>query len=102
MDTTAQPMPLASIVLDRTPLGVHREPVTMEVTALIRMADFSSLIDSSAGLGDSLVVWLRAHDLKYEGPKFNSSRIEKVLSPLTPNLVSRVIDLPTHLEFCFT
>lgn len=39
MHTTAQRMPLASIVLDRAPVGAHREPVTMEVTALMRMAD---------------------------------------------------------------
>lgn len=58
----------------------------------------SSLMDWTAGLGESLVVWLRAHNLKYEGPKFKSSRIKRVLSHLTPNLVSRVIHLPTHLE----
>ena len=45
MHTTAYGMPLALIALDRTPVGAHREPVTMAATVLIRMADFSSLMD---------------------------------------------------------
>ena len=73
-------MPLASTALDRTPVDAHREPVTMAATALVCMVNFSSLMDRS------LVVALRALNLKDEGPKYDRVGLGEFYRTLPPTL----------------